>query len=211
MTSATSPSVTGRVPRIAITIPRNSSTLAARAWTRSGTSLPPLVIRPSGVSMFSERSPAITSSTPMPIASRRSGRTSTLTWRVTGPTRSTLPTPSTFSRRRLTLVSTSVVNSRGASDEERTASETIGIPPMSSFSMIGSSIVAGRSPRIAAILVRASCAARSVLTSSWNSTTTCETPSRDVEPTWRTPAIGLTASSMRFDTSRSTVSGEAPG
>ncbi len=211
VTSATSARGIGRPLRLAMTMRLNSSTDLARAWTRRGTSLPAPVIRPSGVSMFSARRPRMTSSTPIASASRRSGRISTLISRVTGPTRSTFPTPSTFSSRRFTFVSTSAVRSRGWRLVERTASETIGMPPMSIFSMIGSSMSAGRSPRMAAIFVRASCAARSVLISSWNSTTTCETPSRDVEPTCRTPAIGLTASSIGRDTSRSTVSGEAPG
>ena len=40
---------------------------------------------------------------------------------------------------------------------------------------------------------------------------TVETLSREIERTFFTPAIGLTASSIRLLTSRSTLSGEAPG
>ena len=81
----------------------------------------------------------------------------------------------------------------------------------SSFWMIGSSIPWGRSPRMALILARASWEASLILTSRLNSTTTLETLSREVEMTCLTPEMGLTASSIRLVTSRSTVSGEAPG
>ncbi len=83
--------------------------------------------------------------------------------------------------RRLTFRSTSVVSSRGVIWSERTASETIAIPPMSSFWMTGSWIPAGRSLRMAEIFERASCAASLILTSRLNSTMTVESPSRDVE------------------------------
>jgi hypothetical protein len=42
------------------------------ACLRAADPPPPLFMRPSGKSMFSPRSPAMTSSTPMPSASRRS-------------------------------------------------------------------------------------------------------------------------------------------
>ncbi|MBP2684735.1 MAG: hypothetical protein H6Q79_2774 [Deltaproteobacteria bacterium] len=72
--------------------------------------------------------------------------------------------------------------------------------------MIGSSIPSGSSPRIAPTFARVSWAASLMLTSRWNCTTTLETLSRDVETTRFTPAIGLTASSIRLVTSRSGIS-----
>ena len=151
------------------------------------------------------------SSTPRPRASRRSGSTSTETSRYEVPTRSTLPTPSTFSTRRCTSFSARSVSSRGGSVSERTASETIGSDEKSIFSTMGSAISSGSLSRMAATLTRASCTASATLTPSSNSIHTVETPSRDVEPTCLTPEMGLTASSTRLLTSRSTVSGAAPG
>ena len=83
--------------------------------------------------------------------------------------------------RRLTFRSTSVVSSREVISGERTASETIAMPPMSSFWITGSCIPAGRSFRIAEIFERASWAASLIFTSRLNSTMTVESPSRDVE------------------------------
>ena len=61
------------------------------------------------------------------------------------------------------------------------------------------------------IFARASCETSLIFTSRLNSTMTDERPSREIELTCLTPAIGLTASSIFRLTSRSTVSGEAPG
>ena len=116
-----------------------------------------------------------------------------------------------LSRRGLSCLSTQVESSSGESVVERAASEMIGIAATSNFWITGSWIAAGRSPRTALILARASCTASLTRTSSWNCAITNETPSSEVEVTCLTPAIGLTASSMRLETSRSTVSGEAPG
>ncbi len=94
---------------------------------------------------------------------------------------------------------------------ERTASDTTGIPPMSIFWMTGSFIASGSSRRTAEMRARASCEASFTFTLSSNSTITEESPSRETELTCLTPGIGLTASSIRRVTSRSTLSGEAPG
>ncbi len=135
----------------------------------------------------------------------------TFTSRFEGPTRSIFPTPEMFSKRLLTFFSTRVVRSRGESLSDRTAREATGKAAKSSFWMIGSSIPWGRFPRIAPILARASWTASLIFTSSWNTITTVETLSREVDMTCFTPEMGLTASSMRLLTSRSTVSGEEPG
>ena len=210
-TSATWESVTGRPVRCATTIVLNFSTASGLPDTRSGNSEPLRFSRPSGVLTFSDRIPAITSSIPIPRACRRSGSMLMFTSRFAAPTRSTFPTPERFSNRRRILFSTSVVRSLGESALDRTARETTGIAEKSSFWMMGSSIPCGSSPRMAAILARASWDASLIRISSWNCTTTVETLSRDVDITCLTPAIGLTASSIRLLTSRSTLSGEAPG
>jgi len=210
-TFATSPRVTGLPLRWAITIGLNWSTASGFPETRRGNSNPFRLRRPRGVLTFSAASPAITSSTPIPRASSRTGSMSTFTSRRDSPTSSTFPTPAMFSKRRRIFLSTSVVSSLGDRVSERTASETTGIAEKSSFWMIGSSIPLGRSPRMALTLARASWEASLIRTSSRNSTMTVDTLSRDIETTCLTPAIGFTASSIRLLTSRSTVSGDAPG
>ena len=71
--------------------------------------------------------------------------------------------------------------------------------------------VRGNSARIALILACASCCAVGDADPQLNSTTTMESPSVVVEEMCRTPGMVLSASSMRLVTSRSTVSGDAPG
>ncbi len=94
--------------------------------TRNGNSDPFFVSRPRGVLTFSDRIPAITSSTPIPSASRRAWSMSTLISRLEEPTRSTFPTPEMFSMRRLTTWSASVVTSRSRRGSERSASDIHG-------------------------------------------------------------------------------------
>ena len=211
LTSATSARRIGTPPRETTAIDSNPSTCFGRPATRIGCSTEPWSTRPTGTLTFSAARPFISSSTPIPSACSRSGRTSTLTSRVVGPTTSSRPTPERFSTRRRIRLSTSVESSRAVRLFDSSESETIGSEPNSNFSMIGSSIPCGSCPRTLPILVRASCAASLTFTSSWNSTKTSDTPSRDCELTCLTPAIGFTASSTRRVTSRSTVSGEAPG
>ena len=87
----------------------------------------------------------------------------------------------------------------------------IGIALKSNFWMTGSFIPSGSSRRMALILARASCETSLTFTSRLNSTMTDDSPSREIELTCFTPAIGFTASSIFLLTSRSTVSGDAPG
>ena len=61
------------------------------------------------------------------------------------------------------------------------------------------------------ILERMSCAPRSALRSRSNSTTTCDTPSSEMDVMRSTPSTGLNACSIRSVTSRSIVSALAPG
>ncbi len=210
-TSATSESRIGSAPRRLMTMDRKPSTLAGLPEMRSGISVRPWVRRPSGVLTFSDAMPPTTSSMPIPSAERRAGSTSTVTSRFVAPTSLARATPVMFSRRRLIVRSASAVRSRGAIVVDRTASDMIGIAWKSNFWMTGSLMPAGRSRRIALIFARASCETSLILTSSSNSTTTVEKPSREIDWTCLTPAIGLTASSIFRLTSRSTASGEAPG
>ena len=86
-----------------------------------------------------------------------------------------------------------------------------GIALKSNFWMTGSFIPSGSSRRTALIFARASCETSLTFTSRLNSTMTDDSPSREIELTCFTPAIGFTASSIFLLTSRSTVSGDAPG
>ena len=178
---------------------------------RSGISVSPCVSRPSGVFTFSEARPATTSSTPMPSAARRAGSRLTAISRLDDPISFALATPGMLSSRRLIFRSASVVRSRGDMVVDWTASEMIGIALKSNFSMTGSFIPSGSSRRTALIFARASCETSLTFTSRLNSTMTDDSPSREIELTCLTPAIGLTASSIFLVTSRSTVSGDAPG
>ena len=92
-----------------------------------------------------------------------------------------------------------------------TPTDTIGIIPKSIRWTIGSSISRGSSPRIAAILPRTSWEAVTAETSMSNSITMFETPSCEIDSMWFTPSTVLISSSIFFVTSRSTVSGPAPG
>ena len=99
---------------------------------------------------------------------------------------------------------------RGVSAGALIATDTIGVAAGSMRWMIGSSISRGSSPRIAATLPRMSCDAFSVGTPMLKLTTMVDSPSWEVDSMWRTPSTVLTASSIFFVTSRSTVSGDAP-
>ena len=166
---------------------------------------------PAGTSTFSRWSAVTTSASEMWYAS--SCMRSTTTWisRVDSPTSATEPTPRTFSSRRFTTLSANVVAAWGESPGAFTPTERIGIMPKSIRWMIGSSISRGRSPRIAEILPRTSCEALIAETSSWNSTTMFERPSWEIDSMCFTPSTVLISSSIFFVTSRSTVSGPAPG
>ncbi len=167
--------------------------------------------RPRGVFTFSRAMPARTSSTPRPMAWVLAGSTLMFTSRFRPPTSLALPTPGMFSRRRRMRRSVRVVRSLADMVSERTAREMMGVAWRSSFWMTGSSMPWGSSLRMPLILARASSAASLTFTFSSNSTMTLERPSREVDWTCFTPGMGFTASSMRRLTSRSTVSGLAPG
>ena len=92
-----------------------------------------------------------------------------------------------------------------------TASETIGMALMSMRWITGSFMSLGNCDRMALILACASCCAVLMLVPSRNSAITIESPSVVVEAICRTPEMVFSDSSMRLVTSRSTVSGDAPG
>ena len=208
---ATSDSRMGSVPRRLITIDAKPPVSAGLPEMRNGISVSPSVRRPSGVFTFSDARPATTSSTPMPRADSRAGSMLTSTSRFEDPISFARATPRMFSTRRLILRSASSVSSRGGIVLDRTAREMTGIAAKSNFWMTGSFMVSGRSRRMALIFALASCETSLTFTSSSNSTMTDERPSRDTELTCFTPEIELTASSIFRLTSRSTVSGDAPG
>ena len=104
----------------------------------------------------------------------RAGSIMTPTSRFELPTSWIFPTPLMVSSRRLILRSASVVRSRAVSEFERTASETMGIPWMSSFWITGSFIWSGSSLRMPLIFARTSWETSLRRTFSSNSTVTTE-------------------------------------
>jgi hypothetical protein len=90
-------------------------------------------------------------------------------------------------------------------------SDTIGRSAGSNLVRIGSSISGGSSFRIAEISSRISCVACCSSFSKTNWTITVPKLSSEDELIWSTPLMPEMASSIRSMTSRSTVSGEAPG
>ena len=100
---------------------------------------------------------------------------------------------------------------RGVNVGASIATDTIGIAAGSMRRMIGSSISRGSSPRMAATFPLISCDAFSVGTPMLKFTTMLDSPSCELDSMWRTPSTVFTASSIFFVTSRSTVSGDAPG
>ncbi len=75
----------------------------------------------------------------------------------------------------------------------------------------GSRISSGSLWRTLPIALRTSSAASIMFLSKLKISTICPLPSRAVERTWSTPEIVCSDFSMRLISSRSTVSGEAPG
>ena len=82
---------------------------------------------------------------------------------------------------------------------------------LSCLLMTGGRTSTGRSMRIAETRSRTSCAADSMSRSSLNVVMTSETPGPDTERSSSMPSTVLIASSMRWETSTSVSSGEAPG
>ena len=76
---------------------------------------------------------------------------------------------------------------------------------------MGSSMEGGSCRRIRATFALTSCCAAITSTPRLNWSRTSELPSSDVEVTSLMPCTVLSASSIGFDTSRITTSGEAPG
>ena len=107
--------------------------------------------------------------------------------------------------------SASRVSRAGESCVEDSASDRIGSADGSNVWTIGGSICVGRSRRTVSIFDRMSCAAWSLLRRNSNSMMIWLTPSSETDVMRSTSSTGLNASSSRRVTSRSTVSGEAPG
>ena len=211
MTWATSPTETATPFERLTGILAMSAAVRPRAATRTSASVLPRSAVPAGTSTFSRCSALTTSASEMWYASSRSRSTTTWISRVDSPTRATEPTPRTFSSRRLITLSAKVVAACGERPGASRPIERTGICPKSIRWTIGSSISRGRSPRMAAILPRTSWEALMAETSSWNSTTMLERPSCEIDSMCFTPSTVLISSSIFFVTSRSTVSGPAPG
>ncbi len=187
-----------------------SAGLLMRPIVRTVSSRVPSLTRPPGTSRFCERTAATTSGTVMLKARILSGSTKTCISRVAPPTISTLPTPLRDSMRSLISLSAMSVTSRKDLLAE-TAMRSTGAASVSSFWMMGSSAVSGRSPLMRPTLSRTSCAAMSAFLSRRKVMKTCETPSTEVERSSSMPLMVLTAASTLSVTSVSISRGLAPG
>ena len=207
---ATSRTSTGWPPTSRTTISPNSAGDSTRPRVRIVIDCAPCSTRPPGTSLFCACRARATSLTVRPCARRRSALSVTLIWRWRPPVTRTCPTPSALSScRRSTLSAYSVMSRRGLSAVSATVST--GCASGSRFSTVGCVIVRGSSGRMRFTLSRTSCVAMSAFFSSLKLTTTCETPSDDVEVSVSIPLMVLTASSTLSVTSLSTCSGAAPG
>ena len=148
-----------------------------RAATRTSDSVAPRSADPAGVSRFSDCSAPTTSDSEKRYASSRERSTTTPISRFASPTRLTAPTPSTVSSRRLIVLSARSVAACADMPSALTPTETIGISAGLMRSTSGSSISRGSSLRIDATLLRISCDATCVGTSSLNWTMMLEMPS----------------------------------
>ena len=122
----------------------------------------------------------------------------------------TRPTPLTLSSVRRISLSASVVRSPIGVLFEDSASERIGADAGSNCWTTGWSMSAGSSRLTCSIFDRTSAVAASMFVPNSNSAVIELTPSSEIEVIFLIPWLGLTASSIRFVTSRSTASGDAP-
>ena len=169
---ATSHNSTGRPCLLPTMTWRKSSTDFALASTFTATSRVACNRFPEGMSLVSLLKAAITLGSERPMASSFAGSTCTWISRVLPPTTSTLPTPFTFSRRRLRKSSATRVSSRLPMPvcwpSGPTTRETTGNCEGSNLEMTGSSMVLGRSRRIWLMRVRTSSNALSTSRPNWN-------------------------------------------
>ncbi len=212
-TLASSPSRIARPSRWATTIAsksRGSSSRPCRRMVRSECS--PMRV-PTGAARFWARSASTTCPTPMPAASSAEGRSSTVSSGSSPPTTVACATPCT--ERSSPTMPGSAIRVRSAAERvcEVSARVTIGASAGSKRVMTGSSISCGRSWRFEEIASRISCEAccRSLPYS--KVTVNCASPSIAVDRVCEgsRPLMAKKASSSGSTSSRSTVSGSAPG
>ena len=140
----------------------------------------------------------------------RSGSSTTWICRLRPPTIDTCPTPETFSSAwRISWSAYSVTSRMGRVDCK--ARKSTGAASGSSLLISGLLVPSGRSLRIAETCSRTSCAATLTSLSSLKLTTTCETPSVEIERSSSMPLMVLIASSILSESSVATSSGAAPG
>ena len=169
--------------------------------------------RPTGAARFWACSAPTTSAAETPAAAMASGLSSTVSSRTCPPAMRTSATPCTARSSRFTSSSATRVSAGTGTVSEVSVSVTMGRSAGSKREMTGSSISRGSSWRLALIASRTSCDACCTSFSNSKKTMNCAYPSI-AEAMVRFPSMPLmekSASSMGSITSRSTVSGEAPG
>ncbi len=167
--------------------------------------------RPTGAARFCVCSACTTSPTPMPAACRACGLSAMVISRSMPPTTRTSATPVTPRNCRVRPGSAIRVRSPPVSVLDASVSCTIGKSFGSNLVRIGSSISGGRSLRICEMPSRMSCVASCRSLAKMNSTVITPKLSSALLWIFLTPLIAEICSSIGSMTSRSTVSGEAPG
>ena len=166
---------------------------------------------PTGAVAFCARSAATTSVTETSYSRSFSLRISTDNSRLSEPPTLTVATPGM--PRNLSANWSSAKREISAwlwLDEDR-ASCMMGCAAGSRRCRIGSRISTGNLKRTDAMALRTSSAATTRFLSKLKMRMSVALPSAEVERSWSTPEMPCSAFSMRLTTSRSTVSGEAPG
>ena len=170
-----------------------------------------LSTRPDGMSTFSRRSAAATSSIVRLWAVSRELSIQMRIEKRRSPAMMTSDTPGSLARRSWICVSASVDSSSCEVCSPESASHRIGLASASRLATTGSSTSSGSLLRARATRSRTSFAASSTLRSRSNSTVICDTCSRLSEVRWRTPSMAISWSSSGCVTEVSITSGAAPG
>ena len=189
----------------------NSSTVFTVARVRIGCSLPPRSARPPALSVCTWRNWREISAAVAPRDCSLSGSSSTATSRLTPPTRTTLPTPFTPSRRRATVLSTNQLRASSSMLGERMVRAKMGAPDRLILLTTGSRKSLGKSERTPCTALRTSSTASWVGFSSRNSAVMVTPPSCTLVKIFFKPCKGASAFSILRATSVSSCAGAAPG
>ncbi len=210
-TVATCPRRTSSLPRRRMTICSNSAGDSMRPTSRMLWSSSSPRTLPTGAVAFCARSAATTSVTETENSRSFSACSSTDSSRRSAPPTFTAATPGMARKRSASWSSARREISAWLCWVDESASCMIGCAAGSRRCSTGSRISSGSLWRTEPMALRTSSAASTMSLSKLKTSTSRALPSAAVARTSSTPAMPCSAFSMRFTTSRSVVSGEAPG